>query len=161
MWNCLRATDCANILLLACKLLIRLRWKILRATDEPCSCCSIRAIMRRAMLRHLSISGGSGEPSTEAESRGVRGGLWLPTSPQRDRLRHVLGSATHLRARRCFADKKTRGIPARSHVQGVGYPTSIPPRFLGYPTEIPGDGVGYPMGFVGSRDISPLDFGIT
>jgi hypothetical protein len=50
MPNGFRATDCEDIFSFACKLLMRLGKKMLRATDEPCFFFAIRAIMQRAML---------------------------------------------------------------------------------------------------------------
>ena len=111
VWELFRATDCANIFSLACKLLLSLGEKKLRATDEPCFFCAARAIMRRAMSHAFSISGTAG--STQA--------------------RWVVVCETLLSE---IAGRGNR-IPPRSHLKFVGYPTLIPPRSVGYPTAIP------------------------
>jgi len=153
------ATDSANIFSLACKSLLRLDEELVRATDEACLLSPVSAIMRRTMLREFSISGTASGCLREAQScttttlgygsavsqRGKRG---FATFPRRDM--RVSGVA-----------RSAKVIPARSHVEVVGYPTSIPPRFLGYPTEIPGGWWDIPWDLVGPRDVSPLDLGIT
>src|SRR5207248_10162454 len=142
------ATDCANIFSLACKSLLRLDEELARATDEACLLSPVSAIMRRTMLREFSISGTASVCSREAQScttttlcygsavseRGKRG---FATFPRRDM--RVSGVA-----------RSAKVIPARSHVEVVGYPTSIPGGWWDIPWDL-----------VGSRDVSPLDLGIT
>lgn len=149
------ATDCANIFSLACKSLLRLDEKLVRATDEACLLSPVSAIMRRAMLREFSISGTASVCSREAQSCTTTLGYGFAFSER--------GFATFPRhdMRVSGVARSARVIPARSHVEVVGYPTSIPPRFLGYPTEIPGGWWDIPWDLVGPRDVSPLDLGIT
>jgi len=149
------ATDCANIFSLAGKSLLRLDEKLVRATDEACLLSPVSAIMRRAMLREFSISGTASVCSREAQSCTTTLGYGFAFSER--------GFATFPRhdMRVSGVARSARVIPARSHVEVVGYPTSIPPRFLGYPTEIPGGWWDIPWDLVGPRDVSPLDLGIT
>jgi hypothetical protein len=96
-------------------LLIRLAQERLRATDEPCVFCAICAIMRRAMLHDLSISGAAHKPSSKGAA--------------------ISGPAAGITR---AEDKK------RSQPDPTAKLWDIPSRFLGYPTSIPEVWLGYP-----------------
>jgi hypothetical protein len=131
-----RATDNKNISSAARKFLICLGGTTLRATDEPCFFCAIRAIMRRAMLCLTPIlefsNWNATKPAGLAESR-----------------RQVSSRASSLR--------KIRSGDPQEIPDGLGINPRRSPALSGIsPRKSPGSsGIRR-----GSRTLSPLDLGI-